>query len=320
MRIALSLTDLWDAGGNPSTLWRELQTVVAAARDADFDGIALDHRWLGSPAWNLQPVAAAAYLSAHAGSLSVAVRDLRLALLNPLDVAEQLATLDHAWSGRFQATATTEAEPVEFEAFGVDPRERTARCEEALQVIARLWTEEEVTHAGEFWSITGGRPTLRPRQRPGPPMAMTATDESGAALAASNGCGVHVPATVAREEAGRIVSTYRREISSAGSGRFGAEVSIRRVHVMSESRSEDAIGKARAAFERLASSRPHRSSASDVGTDPWVAGDPEQCAEALDSYRQLGFDQVDLWPGSPRDSVDDLLEHVARAGRHLCGV
>jgi alkanesulfonate monooxygenase SsuD/methylene tetrahydromethanopterin reductase-like flavin-dependent oxidoreductase (luciferase family) len=51
---------------------------------------------------------------------------------------------------------------------GLDPARRAAMLEEGIQVIRRLWAEDEVTFAGQFWRFEGARIEPRPVQRPLP--------------------------------------------------------------------------------------------------------------------------------------------------------
>ena len=61
-------------------------------------------------------------------------------------LAKQVATLDRVSKGRFHLGVGVGGEiPQEFEACGVPVRERGARTNEALQLMKRLWTEDDVT-------------------------------------------------------------------------------------------------------------------------------------------------------------------------------
>lgn len=93
---------------------------------------------------------------------------LLLPLLNPVEVAEQVATLDVITEGRFIFGVGLGYRDVENEAFGVAPKERVGRLVEDLEVIRRLWSGEEVTHHGRFFHLTRARMMLRPVQRPHP--------------------------------------------------------------------------------------------------------------------------------------------------------
>ena len=49
-------------------------------------------------------------------------------------------------------------------------RERVPRMLEALDLIKRLWTEEVVTHEGRFFRVHDATCTIRPLQKPWPPI------------------------------------------------------------------------------------------------------------------------------------------------------
>jgi probable F420-dependent oxidoreductase len=86
---------------------------------------------------------------------------------NPVVLAKELASLDRLSGGRLlPAVGLGAPVPAEHRAFGVDRRERAGLFDEALGLIRRLWTEDDVHHDGEHFHVDGV--TLRPRpvQRP----------------------------------------------------------------------------------------------------------------------------------------------------------
>ncbi len=56
--------------------------------------------------------------------------------------------------------------PEEFAAFGVSLKERGSRLDEAVPLIQRLWSEDNVTHEGRHYRITNATVSPRPVQRP----------------------------------------------------------------------------------------------------------------------------------------------------------
>ena len=78
---------------------------------------------------------------------------LLLPLHNPVDVAEQCATLDIITGGRFVLGGGLGYRDVEYAAFGVERKTRTRRLEESIEVIKRLWTEDEVTFEGSQFKL-----------------------------------------------------------------------------------------------------------------------------------------------------------------------
>lgn len=77
-----------------------------------------------------------------------------LPLRHVVPVALQVAQLDQLSMGRFVLGIGVGGEdPHEFTSSGVDPHTRGARANEALQVIRRLWTEDNVSFAGKHFQL-----------------------------------------------------------------------------------------------------------------------------------------------------------------------
>ena len=74
--------------------WRDHLEQFRAARDAGFDTYCWAHHYLIDPFQHFQPFPVLARLAAEAGDMKLATSVLLLPLLNPVDVAEQVATLD----------------------------------------------------------------------------------------------------------------------------------------------------------------------------------------------------------------------------------
>ena len=92
-----------------------------------------------------------------------------LPLLPPYYWAKLVATLDVMSNGRIIAGFCAGSGP-QFQAHGVSPRNRGRRSEEEMEVITRLWTEESVTHEGEFYQLTDMVAKPKPVQEPHPPI------------------------------------------------------------------------------------------------------------------------------------------------------
>jgi alkanesulfonate monooxygenase SsuD/methylene tetrahydromethanopterin reductase-like flavin-dependent oxidoreductase (luciferase family) len=95
---------------------------------------------------------------------------LLLSMMNPVLAAEEAATLDWLSDGNYVLGAGLGYRPEEFQAMGVDKRERVGRLIEGLGLIKRLWTEDSVTYHGKYFQLTDARASVRPKQRPRPPI------------------------------------------------------------------------------------------------------------------------------------------------------
>src|SRR5439155_2846822 len=115
-----------------------------------------------------------ARLAAETGTMELCLSVLLLALLNPVQTAEEVASLDVMSEGRVVFGIGLGYREVEYEAFGVAPKDRVPRMLEALDLVKRLWTEEEVNFEGRFFRLHGATCTIRPVQRPSPPIWIAA--------------------------------------------------------------------------------------------------------------------------------------------------
>ena len=152
---------------------RQLQEVVElarTARDAGFDSFAVNHTYLRSQVRWFQPVPLLARLATETGSMSLVLGVFILPFHNPVHVAEELATLDIICGGRLVFGVGIGPGEAPWDAFGLDPGERTSRFEESLQLVQRLWAEDEVTHQGKHFSLVGAHTPVRPLQDPHPPI------------------------------------------------------------------------------------------------------------------------------------------------------
>ena len=93
-----------------------------------------------------------------------------LPLHKPLDVAEQIATLDVMINGKMIFGTGIGYRDVEFKTFGTSRSEAATRFEENLEAIKRLWTEETVTISGSHFALDDASCTLKPVQEPHPPI------------------------------------------------------------------------------------------------------------------------------------------------------
>lgn len=172
---------------SPVKRFRETVELTRLARDAGLDSIACGQHYLSPPYQNLQSIPLMSRLAAESGSMDVILSILLLPLLNPVQVAEEVASLDVITEGRLVFGLGLGYRGVEYEAFGMQRRERTSRFLESLELISRLWTEETVTFTGKYFRVTEATCTIRPVQQPHPRIWIAANNDSAIARAARLG-------------------------------------------------------------------------------------------------------------------------------------
>lgn len=92
---------------------------------------------------------------------------------NPLLLAREAATVDVISKGRFELGIGAGWHDRDNRSLGIaydPPPVRVARLAEAVPLIKRLWTEDEVTHAGTYYRHDRAHSGPRPAQLPHPPI------------------------------------------------------------------------------------------------------------------------------------------------------
>jgi alkanesulfonate monooxygenase SsuD/methylene tetrahydromethanopterin reductase-like flavin-dependent oxidoreductase (luciferase family) len=306
--------------------FREHVEQVRAARDAGFDLIVMGQHFLSTPFQEVQSLPALARLAAEAGTMRVGATVILLPLLNPVDVAEQVATLDVITEGRFIFGVGLGYREEENEAFGIAPKERVGRLVESLEVIRRLWSGEKVTHHGRFFHLTNAHMMLRPVQRPHPPIWFAANNDTAVVRAARLGDAwvINPHAKLAVLE--RQMDVYRQALREAGRP-FPAELPIiKELYVAPDRRA--ALQECRpfleAKYQAYASwgqdkALPEGDSFAhefeELVADRFIVGDPDDAVREIRRYAErLGVNSFIFriqWPGMEQAKVLRTIELLA---------
>ena len=190
---------------------------VAVARDYGFDSIMVGQHFLSAPLQMIQPIPLLARLAAEAGNMRLGTGILLLPLFHPVDMAEQIATLDTICNGRFIFGVGLGYEEEEFQAFGIPRRDRVGRFEESLEIIKRLWTEDSVTFEGDHFALRNVVPTARPMQKPHPPVWIAANNHPAVRRAARMADAWYANPHAIFSTLGEQMGIYKDALSEAGS-------------------------------------------------------------------------------------------------------
>lgn len=138
--------------------------LVDNLEDLGFDSLWLSER-VNGPA--LDPVVGMTFAIARTTRLKVGASVMVLPGRNPILLAKTMASLDQLSNGRLlPAFGLGIANAAEHQAFGVERKERAAWFNEAMPLLRRLWTEDDVTHHGERFTIDNARVNPKPVQEP----------------------------------------------------------------------------------------------------------------------------------------------------------
>ncbi|MEV0638693.1 LLM class F420-dependent oxidoreductase [Streptomyces sp. NPDC050619] len=100
---------------------------------------------------------------------------------DPIDLAKQIATLDHLSGGRFTLGLGFGWNVEEAADHGVDWRTRRELVRDRMALMRALWSEAPTAHAGEFGSVRASFAYPKPAQMPRGPVVGPRTLVGGAA-------------------------------------------------------------------------------------------------------------------------------------------
>lgn len=141
-----------------------LPELVDALEANGFDSLWLSERLTGDAP---DPLVGLAFAAGRTTKLKLGTSVQVLPGRNPALVAKEWASLDRLSGGRaLPAFGLGVADPREQQAFGVAREERAAWFDEALPLIRRMWTEDDVDHDGARFSYRGLSVRPKPVQQP----------------------------------------------------------------------------------------------------------------------------------------------------------
>src|SRR5688572_10217062 len=249
MRIGFHLTPFWSPTDRPPTrIIDEAIEVVTAASRMGFAWVSIGQHWLSHPTVWPQPMPMLARLAPETGAMRLKTSVLLLPILNAVEVAESVATLDHITHGRLDVGVAIGYRELELAVAGLARADRVPKLEESLALMKQLWRGETVTFKGRYTRVEGGRMGFTCHQQPHPPLEMGAQSEGATRRAARLTDGVFFGPQLGWADVGRFAAIFREERVATGRGTPGF-VGASRSLIVGESK-EKAAAAARAYLEK----------------------------------------------------------------------
>ncbi|MGI9613230.1 MAG: LLM class flavin-dependent oxidoreductase [Acidimicrobiales bacterium] len=241
------------------------------------------------------------FLSCLAGRTSKIRLGTGVSLLphhDPVKFAEDFATLDVVSGGRAEVWCGKGVEPKVYDHFGQDVGRVLDMQREGLELLIKLWTEQNITWSGEFRPPLDGV-TLEPRpvQQPHLPIYVATSSPESAAFAAKMGLGATISLLYfPRKVLPRIVDSYYAAWEEAGHAHDPKVTLNAHVHVAPTTQeARDHLGVYQFPFQRWVFSKKTGINPDDVELPPHITdlsnpegaivnGSPE---EVLDRIGQI---------------------------------
>jgi len=302
MKIGFHLTPFWSpTDRGPTRIIDEAIEVVAAASRMGFAWVSIGQHWLSHPTVWPQPFPILARLAPETGSMRLKTSVLLLPMVNAVETAESIATLDHITHGRLDVGVAIGYRAKELETAGLGRRDRVPKLEESLALMKLLWSGGEVTFPGTYTRVTQGRLGFTPYQTPHPPLEMGAQSEGATRRAARLTDGVFFGPQVAWRDIGHLAALFRRVRTDAGAPTLGSVGASRCLIVAADKTAalgaaRDYLEKTFAMYKTWQMQEPTMVPLQlgfETALDDWTLnGSPKDCVEALARARQMGLDKI----------------------------
>ena len=283
---------------DPDHLW----DYVERAEELDIDSIWLSDRIVSS-VLSLEPVVALSFIAGRTTKLKFGTSVLALPLRNPTVLAKEIATLDFLSKGRaLLAVGLGTDDAGEFEACGSSRSQRAGRTDEAIEVMRLLWSQDDVTFHGRYFTLNNVTVEPKPVQEELPPLWIGGRSEPALRRVGRLGDGWLVSQATPEEVEDGIAyindhaAEHDRRIDD---DHFGALFSF-------------CIADTREEAERIAA--PYllrRRSDVDIG-ELAAFGTPDQVSGLIDRFVQAGATKFVARPLCPPELMTQQLEVLAR--------
>ena len=327
MQFGIMMRGQFPKGDDMTLRFAELMEQARLAGRLGFASITKGSHYSAHPYQDLQQLPFLARVAAEAPGLRLNAGIVLLSLHKPLDLAEQLATIDVICGGGLIFGCGLGYREVEFRAFGTSQAERVRRFEENLEAIRRLWTEDTVDMEASHFALVGASCSTKPVQKPHPPIWIGANADPAIRRAARLGDCWYINPHNRIDTIARQLDVYRRALDACGKP-FPAELPMRREVFVARTRDE-ALRICRPYLEKKyevyaawgqEKAMPAGDDALDLAfeellRDRFLIGSPDEvAAQMIHIGRTLGVNHLVMsvqWAGMPQSLVLETMQLLA---------
>ncbi len=216
MDYGLLIRSQYKAGDDMVAAFDDCMAQARLAEKLGFASLLKGSHYAGAPLQEFQQLPFLSRVMAECPSLRLVTGIVLLPLHKPLDIAEQLATIDIMSKGKLTFGAGVGYREVEFQGFGTTQSDRIARFEENLEAIKRLWSEDNVTMRGSHFNLDNVTLSSKPVQKPMPPIWIGANADGAVRRAARLSDAWFINPHQRMETIARQLDIYKRELDAVG--------------------------------------------------------------------------------------------------------
>ena len=325
MKLGIQLNAQHPQRDDPARLFSETVEQVRLIRELGFDSIWGGEHHITDDYHYFPLLPFLQRLAADAEGLELGTNIVLLPMHNPMEIAEITAFLDVISGGKFQLGVGLGYRPEEFAMFGVPMKQRVSRMVEGIEIIRRLWTEDNVTHNGRHWQFENMTIRPQPLHNPHPPILIAAQVDAAVERAAKIADGWAIVPTPRVDEIADHVEKFN--VSRAAAGLAPSRHFVRLYEAACAQDEETALRRtAPFLLEKYASYmawglpglKLDKGDAPEeqlrkLARNRFGIGTPEQVIEALMDQHRIGITHLAMrvsWPGMPQADILASLELI----------
>src|SRR5882672_7644737 len=293
IQFGLMMRAQFPQGDDMQVRFREMLEQARLADELGYACITNGMHYSSAPWQDFQQFPFLCRMMAEAPNMRLNFGLILLSLHKPLDIAEQIATVDVMSGGKVILGVALGYRDVAYLAFGTTQKERVKRFEENLIAIKRLWTEDKVDMAGSHFTLEGASVGTKPVQTPHPPIWIGANADPAIRRAARLGDCWYVNPHNRIDTIVRQVEVYKRALDEYRKP-FPREFPARREVFVARSRDEAIrlcapfLGAKYQAYEQWGQSQVMPEGDNNLGVDfeelindRFLLGSPDEVAEQM---------------------------------------
>lgn len=288
----------WPTDGDPTDQAALTIEQATQAVDSGYDAVWFGQHYVSEGNNHFQPLPLMARTAAVADDVTLGTSIFLLPIHNPMMVAENVATIDALCEGDMIFGVALGYKPAEFDSFGVEKTDRLGRFVEGVQLLRKLWTEDDVTYEGEHFAVDGITIDPKPNGGNGVPFWFGGNAESSVRRAGKLGDGWIISARTTLEDAAALAETY--ESAAAESPRPNEGIGLNREVFVAESTDE--------AVETV---MPMMKDRARKWLDRGATDTSEQIDDLDEQIHEMLEERI---IGSPEECIDRLAEWEDRVG------
>ncbi|MCZ7567973.1 MAG: LLM class flavin-dependent oxidoreductase [Ardenticatenaceae bacterium] len=310
--------------------YRQALQEVLLGEELGFDSVWMEeHHGIKNHYWP-SPLMVLAGFATRTERVLLGTDILVLPFYHPVQIAEDAAMLDVISNGRAVLGVAIGYRPDEFGLYGISMENRGARFAEQLEVIRRLWTEDNVSFEGRFFHLRNARIEPKPVRAEGLPLWVGGWGPLSLKRAAQHGDAWVPGPTAGLDKLLDAKATYHAELRALGKSSAHVPTPLTREVIIAETEA-----RARELAERhlLVNYRDEYGGGwkhplignedstpvdqlEAIGRDRFVVGSPDQCIRKIQRFREtFGVDHLICrlyFPGMPHEHIMNALRLLAQ--------